>query len=415
MAEQGLTRRRILQVLGSAAAGATLEPLRDLRASAAPVVTPGAAAPEAAPALAAHPVALGAQPFSLTVVRLLDGPFKDAQERNGKYLLSLDPDRMLHNFRVNAGLAPKAPVYGGWESVATWADIRAHGHTAGHYLTACALMYASTGNPEFKKRCDYVVKDLEECQTAARTGLINAFPDNTTQIDNLVRTQRATGVPWYTLHKIFAGLRDAYLYCDNAAARTVLVKLSDWAIATTENMTDAQFEAMLGTEHGGMNEVLADVYAITGDAKYLKLAERFSHKRLLEPLSESRDTLDGLHSNTQIPKVVGFQRIYVLTGEPRYSAAARFFWKTVVTTRSFATGGNADNEHFFPVDEFDRHVPSAKTMETCCSHNMLRLTRILFMTDPTASYADYYERTLYNTIPVSGSWEARMVLYSVRS
>jgi hypothetical protein len=138
MAEQGLTRRRILQVLGSAAAAATLEALRDLRASAAPVMTPGATAPVAAPPAALHPVTLGAQPFSLTAVRLLDGPFKDAQDRNGRYLLSLDPDRMLHNFRVNAGLPPKAPVYGGWESVATWADIRAHGHTAGHYLTACA-------------------------------------------------------------------------------------------------------------------------------------------------------------------------------------------------------------------------------------------------------------------------------------
>jgi DUF1680 family protein len=189
-----------------------------------------------------------------------------------KYLLSLDPDRMLHNFRVNAGLPPRAPVYGGWESVATWADIRAHGHTAGHYLTACALMYASTGDEEFKKRGDYIVKELAECQAAAKTGLINAFPDDTTQIDNLVKTQRATGVPWYTLHKVFAGLRDAYLYCDNATARTVLVRLSDWAIAATQDMTDAQFEAMLNTEHGGMNEVLADVYAITGDGKYLTLA-----------------------------------------------------------------------------------------------------------------------------------------------
>src|SRR6188474_3540054 len=170
MAGQGLTRRRILQVLGSAAAAATLAPLRALRASAAAVVTLGAAAPEAAPALAAHPVAPGAQPFSLTAVRLLDGPFKDAQERNGKYLLSLDPDRMLHNFRVNAGLAPKAPVYGGWEAVATWADIRAHGHTAGHYLTACALMYASTGDERFKQRCDYIVADLKECQDADKTG-----------------------------------------------------------------------------------------------------------------------------------------------------------------------------------------------------------------------------------------------------
>ena len=354
---------------------------------------------------------LGARPFSLTAVRLLDGPFKDAQERDAKYLLSLDPDRMLHNFRVNAGLEPKGLVYGGWESVETWADIRAHGHTLGHYLTACALMYASTGRGEFKKRCDYMVGELAECQAAAKTGLVNAFPDNTAQIDSLVKTQRAIGVPWYTLHKIFAGLRDTYLYCDNAAARTVLVKLSDWAIATTEKMTDAQFEAMLSTEHGGMNEVLADVYAITGDSKYMTLAERFSHKRLLEPLSESRDTLDGLHSNTQIPKVVGFQRIHILTGQPSYSAAAQFFWKTVVTTRSFATGGNADNEHFFPVAEFEKHIPSAKTMETCCSHNMLRLTRMLFMTDPNAGYADYYERALYNTILASQDPDTGMVTY----
>ncbi len=411
--EQGLTRRRLLRVLGTAAAAATLEvELRDGSASAAPApATPTAPAPEAQPPGALHPVALGAEPFSLTAVRLLDGPFKDAQERDGRYLLSLDPDRMLHNFRVNSGLRPKAPVYGGWESVATWADIRAHGHTLGHYLTACAMMFASTGNLAFKKRCDYIVGELEECQVATATGLINAFPDNTAQIDSLVRTQRAVGVPWYTLHKIFAGLRDAYYYCDSPAARTVLVKLSDWVIATTQNMTDAQFEAMLNTEHGGMNEVLADVCAITGDSKYLKLAERFSHKLLLEPLSESRDTLDGLHSNTQIPKVVGFQRIHILTGQPSYSAAARFFWKTVVTTRSFATGGNGDNEHFFPVAEFDRHIPSAKTMETCCSHNMLRLTRLLFMTDPTAGYADYYERALYNTILASQDPDTGMMTY----
>lgn len=411
--EQGLTRRRLLRVLGTAAAAATLDvELHDRSASAAPApATPTAPAPEAQPPGALHPVALRAEPFSLTAVRLLDGPFKEAQERDGRYLLTLDPDRMLHNFRVNAGLRPKAPVYGGWESVPTWADIRAHGHTLGHYLSACAMMFASTGNLAFKKRCHYIVGELEECQTAAATGLVNAFPDNTAQIDNLVRTQRAVGVPWYTLHKIFAGLRDAYDYCNDPAARTVLVKLSDWAIATTQNMTDAQFEAMLNTEHGGMNEVLADVYAITGDSKYLKLAERFSHKRLLVPLAESRDTLDGLHSNTQIPKVVGFQRIHILTGQPSYSAAARFFWKTVVTTRSFATGGNGDNEHFFPVEEFDRHIPSAKTMETCCSHNMLRLTRLLFMTDPTPGYADYYERALYNTILASQDPDSGMMTY----
>ena len=154
---------------------------------------------------------LRAIPFPLVDVRLLDGPFKDAQQRDAKYLLQLEPDRMLHNFRVNAGLEPKAPVYGGWESVPTWADIRAHGHTLGHYLTAASLMYASTGDDAFKKRCDYIVAELQECQNAGKTGLICAFPDNSAQIDNLVAGRRVVGVPWYTMHKIFAGLRDAYL------------------------------------------------------------------------------------------------------------------------------------------------------------------------------------------------------------
>src|SRR6185503_4097168 len=158
------------------------------------------------------------RPFELTAVRLLEGPFKDAQERDGRYMLSLEPDRMLHNFRVNAGLQPKAPVYGGWESVKTWDDVQAHGHTLGHYLTAGSLMYASTGNEEFKKRCDYIVADLHECQTAGKTGLICAFPGNTAPLDALLTGRRPMGVPWYTLHKVFAGLRDAHLYLANKQA-----------------------------------------------------------------------------------------------------------------------------------------------------------------------------------------------------
>ena len=189
------------------------------------------------------------------------------------------------------------------------------------------------------------------------------------------------------------------------------MKLSDWTIATTENMTDEQFQRMLRTEHGGMNEVLADVFALTGQMKYLTLAERFCHMLILEPLSESRDTLDGLHSNTQIPKVVGFQRLHMLTGRTNYHAAAKFFWKTVVTNRSFATGGNGDNEHFFPPQQFPRHLGSAKTMETCCSHNMLKLTRLLFSEEPLAAYADYYERALYNTILASQDPDSGMMTY----
>src|SRR6185295_2707795 len=233
-----------------------------------------------------------------------------------------EADRMLHNFRVNAGLEPKAEIYGGWESVRTWADIRCHGHTLGHYLTAASLMYASTGHEEMKKRVEYILSELKLCQDAGKTGLINAFPDNATQIDNLVERQRATGVPWYTLHKIFAGLRDAHLFIGSALAKDILVKLSDWAVDKTKDMTDDQFQRMLGIEHGGMNEVLADVYALTKNEKHLALAERFCHKTLLTPLSEGRDTLNGMHSNTQIPKVVGFARLYEITGKPHYRAAA---------------------------------------------------------------------------------------------
>ncbi len=351
------------------------------------------------------------QPFSLTDVRLLDGPFLEAQKRDEAYLLRLEPDRMLHNFRVNAGLQPKAPIYGGWESVQGWADIRAHGHTLGHYLSAVSLMDASSGHAEMKQRVDYIVGELKQCQDAGKTGLICAFPDKTAQIDNMVAGRRSVGVPWYTLHKIFAGLRDAHLYCGSKPAREVLVKLADWAVEATKGMSDDQFQRMLGTEHGGMNEVLADVYTLTDDEKHLALAERFCHRAILNPLSEGRDNLNGLHSNTQIPKIIGFARLYQITGKPEYRAASEFFWKTVTGTRSFSTGGNGDNEHFFPVTDFARHLSSAKTMETCCSYNMLRLTRMLFTGDPTAAYADYYERTLCNAILGSQDPNTGMMTY----
>jgi len=395
----GLTRRQAIKVIGAAALLAAAGGGAGRRASAAALAN---SAPAGVPVL---------QPFSLTDVRLLDGPFLAAQKRDEAYLLQLEPDRMLHNFRVNAGLTPKAPVYGGWESAKTWEDIRCHGHTLGHYLTAASLMYASTGHEEMKRRVDYIVGELTECQDAGETGLICAFPDNSAQFDNLIAGRRATGVPWYTTHKIFAGLRDAHLYTGSAAARSVLVKLADWAGEATKPMTDAQFQRMLGTEHGGMNEVLADVYSLTKDERHLALAERFCHQAILGPLAEGRDTLNGLHSNTQIPKIVGFARLHQLTGRPQYRAAAEFFWQTVTGARSFATGGNGDNEHFFAVNEFARHVSSAKTMETCCSHNLLRLTRLLAFGDPSAAYGDYYERTLYNTILASQDADTGMMTY----
>jgi uncharacterized protein len=392
-----MTRRQMIRIVGSGT----------LFLATAPVLKCAASVASRSPSRTAPML----QAFPLTDVRLLGGPFLEAQKRNEAYLLKLEPDRMLHNFRVNAGLEPKAPVYGGWESVPTWADIRAHGHTLGHYLSAASLTFASSGHSAMKQRVDYIVQELKECQDADKTGLICAFPDKATQIENLVAGRRSVGVPWYTLHKIFAGLRDAHLLCGSSLAGEVLVKLADWAVEVTKGMSDDQFQRMLGTEHGGMNEVLADVYTLTHNEKHLALAERFCHQAILLPLSEGRDALDGLHSNTQIPKIVGFERLHQLTGKSQYHAASEFFWQTVTSKRSFATGGNGDNEHFFPITEFARHLSSAKTMETCCSHNMLRLTRLLFASNPLATYGDYYERTLYNAILGSQDPDTGMMTY----
>ncbi|HEX5057393.1 MAG TPA: beta-L-arabinofuranosidase domain-containing protein [Gammaproteobacteria bacterium] len=350
-------------------------------------------------------------PFELSEVRLLRGPFETAQQLDARYLSALDPDRMLHNFRVNAGLKPRAPVYGGWESQEPWVDIRCHGHTLGHYLSACAMMYAATKTREFGRRVDYIVAELAACQQARGDGLVCAFPDGAAQLENSLSGKPFIGVPWYTMHKLMAGLRDARYYAGNAQALPVLTGLADWIVNSSRGLDDVQFQKMLGTEHGGMNEVLGDLYAVSGDPKYLALAERFNHQALLQPLAEGRDTLDGLHSNTQIPKVTGFARLHGLTGKEAYGRAARCFWRTVVEGRSFATGGNGDREHFFPASEFRRHLQSAKTMETCCTHNMLRLTRALFLDDPSVTYADYYERALFNGILASQDPESGMMTY----
>jgi DUF1680 family protein len=208
-----------------------------------------------------------------------------------------------------------------------------------------------------------------------------------------------------------AGLRDVHLYCDSRRALEVLVKLCDWAQSLTANLTDAQFQKMLNTEHGGMNEILADVYVLTGDLKNLQVSQRFCHRAVLDPLAQQRDTLDNLHSNTQIPKFIGFSRLYALTGQADYNAASKFFWQTVTSNRSFITGGNGDREHFFPAKSFAQHLASAKTMETCCTYNMLRLTRMLYSLDPSPAYADYYERALYNGILASQDPDSGMMTY----
>lgn len=376
---------------------------------AAAQVAPTTAAPMPGTVGTAAPAML--QPFDMRDVDLHDGPFLHAQRQTEAYLLRLKPDRLLHNFRVNAGLKPKAPVYGGWESEPLWDEINCHGHTLGHYLSGCALAYRATGDRRYRERIDYIARELAACQAAANSGLVCAFPKGAALIAAHLRGEPITGVPWYTLHKVYAGLRDGALLADSATARAVLIRLADWGVVATRPLSDAQFEEMLRTEYGGMNEVYADLFVMTGNKAYQRLAERFSQRAVLTPLVREQDQLDGMHANTQIPKIIGFQRVAETGGDARYHQAAAFFWKTVALTRAFATGGHGDNEHFFAMADFDQHVFSAKGSETCCQHNMLKLTRQLFLHDPRADYADYYERTLYNGILASQDPDSGMATY----
>lgn len=348
--------------------------------------------------------------FPLRDVRLGPGPFLEAQKLDEAYLLRLEPDRMLHNFRVNAGLAPRAPVYGGWESVEPWVWIRCHGHTLGHYLTAASCMFESTRDERFAQRVDYIVGELAECQSKTE-GWLSAFPDRIEPLTSSVAGREFAGVPWYTVHKVLAGLRDAHLLRGNAQALDVWLKFTDWIDGLTRDVPIPEFQKMLDREHGGMNEVCADLFAITQEPRHLALSHRFCHMALLQPLAEGTDSLDGLHANTQIPKVIGFDRIDQVSSNERFRRAAEFFWKTVVTRRSYATGGHGDVEHFFPKGEFAQRLGSGKTMETCCTHNMMRLTRALYARLPDIRYIDYFERALFNGILASQDPQTGMNTY----
>lgn len=352
----------------------------------------------------------GERYFPLADVRLGAGPFLTAQKLDEAYLLQLESDRLLANFRQNAGLQPRAPVYGGWESVEPWVWIRCHGHTLGHYLTAAACMYESTADRRFADRVDYIVAELAECQ-AKTGGWLTAFPDGVAPLTDSLAGKEFAGVPWYTTHKVLAGLRDAHLHRGSALAAKVLVGFCDWIDRACADVPEDRFQKMLDREHGGMNEVLADVAAVTGDARYQHLAMRFCHRAVLDPLVRGEDRLDGLHANTQIPKIIGFSRLADLTGRDDLRRASGYFWEAVTQTRSFVTGGHGDGEHFFPKDEFAKHLGSGKTMETCCTHNMLRLTRSLYARHPSPGYYDYVERALFNGILAAQDPETGMNTY----
>jgi len=350
-------------------------------------------------------IALQARAFRLQDVRLLDGPFKRAMELDRQYLLSLDVDRLLHNFRVNAGLPSSAEPLGGWEEP----KCEVRGHFVGHYLTACALMYASTGDERLKDKGNAVVAGLAECQAKIGTGYLSAYPE---EFFDRVEALKRVWAPYYTLHKIYAGLLDMYVYCDNPQALDVCRKFADWVIARNSRLSDEQMQKMLGTEHGGMNEVLANLCGLTGEQKYLAIARRFNHMAVLGPASNRQDKLTGLHANTQIPKFVGAARQYELTGQEWLKTASTFFWDTVVKERSYVIGGHSDGEGFSPKERLSEAF-GPSTTETCNTYNMLKLTRHLFCWDPKAQYADYCERALINHILCSQDPETGMMCYYV--
>ena len=349
--------------------------------------------------------------FDVKDVTLTPSAFKHAEEMDIRYLLGIDPDRLLAPYLKEAGLKPKADNYTNWEN--TGLD----GHIGGHYLSALTYMYASTGNQEIKGRLDYVISELKRCYDADGNGYISGVPGGKQIWKEISEGNiRAASfglndrwVPLYNIHKIFAGLRDAYLIYGSKECREMFIGLTDWMYRLTSGLTDEQLQDMLRSEHGGLNEVFADAAAISGDARFMELAKRFSHKRVLEPLLKGEDHLTGMHANTQIPKVIGYKRIADLEGYEDWDKAAQYFWETVVDNRSITIGGNSVFEHFHPAENFESMLTSEQGPETCNTYNMLRLTKMLYATTGNTHYMDYYERALYNHIlstinPIQGGF-----------
>ena len=342
-----------------------------------------------------------ARPLPLSAVRLTGGPLKRAQDLNGEYLLKLEPDRMLTFYRRRAGLEAKAQPYGGWDG-----DGRnLTGHIAGHYLSGVSLMWAATGNPRFKERADYLVSEFKAVQDKQGDGYLGALAGGKETLADVGKGNiRSSGfdlnglwAPWYVLHKTFAGLRDAYRQTGNRTALDIEIKFAQWAERTVSQLTNAQTQRMLNTEFGGMNEVMADLYADTGDKRWLALSYRFEHRAVLDPLKRHEDRLSGLHGNTNVPKLLGSAVRFAYTGDPGDAFAAGFFWDRVARHHTFATGGHGKDEYFREPDKLGEIV-DGRTAESCNVYNMLKLTRRLFALRPDADYAEFHERALFNHV-----------------
>lgn len=357
----------------------------------------------------------------LSSVRITGGPLKTAQDLNGKYLLQLEPDRMLSSLRSRAGLEPKGQPLGGWDG----AGRQLTGHIAGHYLSAVSLMWAATGDSKYKDRAEYIVKELQVIQDKQGDGYIGGLTDAKGTDGKILFTQIANGdirsggfdlngmwSPWYVQHKIFAGLRDSYRHTGNQTALDVEVKFAGWAEGILSKLNDEQIQRMLATEFGGMNEVTADLYADTGDKRWLALSDKFEQRSMIDPLAAGNDILGGKHGNTNVPKLYGSLARYIYTGNQPDGDAAKFFWTAVVYHHTFATGGHGKNEYFGPPDKLN-DIVDGRTDETCDVYNMLKYSRSFFSIDPDIRYAEFHERALFNHILASQDPNDGRVCYMV--
>ncbi|SEN58028.1 hypothetical protein SAMN05192574_103585 [Mucilaginibacter gossypiicola] len=357
-------------------------------------------------------ITVKAYSFDLQDVKLLDSRFKENMNREGEWMLSLPVERLLHSFRVNAGMLTNkkdsktkmpAPL-GGWEAL----DMELRGHSIGHLLSGLSFQYAATGNILFKKKIDSLVSGLAEVQTTLNEGgYLSAFPQN--YIDRNIQG-KSVWAPWYTLHKIVAGLIDAYWYAGDTQALDVVNKMALWAYQKISPLNQDQLALMLRNEFGGMNEAWYNLYSITGNPEHKKLGDLFYHHAVLDPLAAGEDKLNKMHANTVIPKITGEARAYELTGDNRDKAIVSNFWDNVIHNQTYVIGSNSDKEHFIEPGKISKFI-TGYTGETCNTYNMLKVTRHLFTWDANVKYADYYERALYNHILGQQDPKTGMVCY----
>ena len=363
-----------------------------------------------------------ARPLPLASTRLLPSSWADAVEANRRYLMRLDPDRLLHNFLLHAGLEPRGEVYGGWE-----ADTIA-GHTLGHYMTALALMHAQTGDAECARRALYIIAELDRAQSASPDGYVAGFTRRRGEViengkaifpEIMAGEIRSAGfdlngcwVPFYNWHKLYAGLFDIQQHIGSDTALSIARKLGGYIETVFDALDDEQVQTVLDCEHGGINESFAELHVRTGEARWLALAERLRHRKVLDPLAREENSLPWLHANTQIPKVIGLARLHEITGRPGNATAARFFWDTVANDYTYVIGGNADREMFPAPNTVSQHI-TEQTCESCNSYNMLKLTRHIYAWRPDARLFDYYERAHTNHILAQQRPDNGMFAYMV--